>query len=201
MRERLREQPVGEPRVARQERPVQVRPDRHGRRGSPRSRSRRRCRSRRRRARAARAPASRRVRPAWFSKPASVRCRRLELALEQDVADHPPLAGDRVEREHADARAARRRGGRGRSARAAGSRRRRRAPRRRRRPPRAAPRAFAREVGRDQRLLAVLAAADVEQVVLVRAGPARRGRSRAPRARGPRSAARRESTAMLPRSA
>ena len=28
----------------------------------------------------------------------------LELALEQDVADHPPLAGDRVQREQADAR-------------------------------------------------------------------------------------------------
>ena len=27
----------------------------------------------------------------------------LELALEQDVADHPPLAGDRLEREEPDA--------------------------------------------------------------------------------------------------
>ena len=28
---------------------------------------------------------------------------RLELALDQDVADHAPLAGDRVERQEADA--------------------------------------------------------------------------------------------------
>ena len=32
-----------------------------------------------------------------------------ELALEQHVADHPPLAGDRVKREQADARQLRRR--------------------------------------------------------------------------------------------
>ncbi len=40
--------------------------------GSPRSPRRRRCRSRRARGRAARPPRSRIVRPAWFSKPASV---------------------------------------------------------------------------------------------------------------------------------
>ena len=53
VRERLREQPVGEPRVARQQRAVEIRADRAPDAGSPRSRSRRRCRSRRRRGRAA----------------------------------------------------------------------------------------------------------------------------------------------------
>ena len=37
----------------------------------------------------------------------------LELALEQDVADHPPLAGDRVQRKQADARQLVARRGRG----------------------------------------------------------------------------------------
>ena len=41
----------------------------------------------------------------WFSKPASVRrLARLELALEENVADHPLLSGDGLEREKADAR-------------------------------------------------------------------------------------------------
>ena len=64
---------------------------------------------------------------------------RLELALEQHVADHPPLAGDRVQRQGGRRRAAPTRSGRGSSARAAGSRRRPRARRRRPRPPRRAP--------------------------------------------------------------
>ena len=121
-----------------------------GRRGSPRSRSRRRCRSRATTRPSGSAPASSSVRPAWFSKPGErPALARLELALEQHVADHPPLAGDRHERQQADARAARRRHGRGRSARAAGSRRTPRArPRRRRRPPRSAAALARRDRGR-----------------------------------------------------
>ena len=44
------------------------------------------------------------MRPAWFSNPASV-CfsSGLELALDQDVADHAALARDGLEREEADA--------------------------------------------------------------------------------------------------
>ena len=44
------------------------------------------------------------MRPAWFSKPASVRFSSgLELALDQHVADHAALARDGLEREEADA--------------------------------------------------------------------------------------------------
>ena len=42
------------------------------------------------------------MRPAWFSKPASVR--PAHLAVEEDVPDHPSLAGDRVQRQQPDAR-------------------------------------------------------------------------------------------------
>ena len=105
------------------------------------------------------------MRPAWFSKPAIVRrSPGIELGLEQDVADHSPLAGDRVEREQADAgqllavpeaveaaeqlvAAADRQHGR--AALRRGEQR----------------VALAFEVVRDERLLAVLAAADVEKVV------------------------------------
>jgi hypothetical protein len=116
------------------------------------------------------------VRPAWFSKPASVRARRLELALEQDVADHPPLAGHRVQRQQAGSRqlvaalvaveapeqlvpAADRQGG-GTTLDRLGQR-----------------GAHGRERRRDQLLLTVLAATDVVEVVLARpdevAGPER----------------------------
>ena len=45
------------------------------------------------------------MRPAWFSKPASVRgAPGSSSRLEQHVADHPPLARDRLERQEADAR-------------------------------------------------------------------------------------------------
>ena len=93
--------------------------------------------------------------------------RRVELALEQHVADHPPLAGDRLVREERRRPASRSRRGRGSRVRAAGSRRRRRAGRRRRRRRRGAPRARG-EVGRDEGLLAILAAADVEEIVRTR---------------------------------
>ena len=199
VRERLREQPVREPRVARQQRPVQVRAD----------------------ARPTRQP-SKPVSPS-LPKPATTRpsgsrpgrgasgrrgsrsrrasaLARLELAVEQHVADHPPLAGDRVEREEPDARqllaveaavaaaeqlvAAADREQR----RAARDRLAQRAPPSPRDPPRRAP---ARGPGRRRR----------------RRGRARRGRAGRPcRARvtsssWPRHAARRASTAMLPRSA
>ena len=90
---------------------------------------------------------------------------RLELALEQDVADHPPRSGDRVERQEADARqlltalvtvvtaeqliapAHGQEGGAGPGCLS------------QRRPERG-------ELRCDQRLLAILAAADVEEVVL-----------------------------------
>ena len=91
----------------------------------------------------------------------------LELALEQDVADHPPLAGDRVQRQQPDARqlvaalvaveapeelvAAADRERRGSALDGLPQRR----PQRR-------------ERRGDQLLLAVLAAADVEEVVLAR---------------------------------
>ena len=147
------------------------------------------------------APSSRNVRPAWFSKPGERARSPVELALEQDVADHPPLAGDRVRAAGGRRRAAPSRSGRGSSGRAAGSRRRRRARRLRPRPPPRAPAplrrgrarsAPARGPGRRRR----------------RAGRARRARSVSPSpiardleldARA--SAARRASTAMLPRSA
>ena len=148
------------------------------------------------------APGSRRVRPAWFSKPGQrPPLARLELALEQHVADHAPLAGDRLEREEPDARQLLAVDSRGSRGRAAGSRRRRRAPprRRRRRPRAAAPpsrrgparRAPARGPGRRRR----------------RRGRARRGdRVAEPIARhlelvAAPARARRASTAMLPRSA
>ena len=125
---------------------------------------------------------------------------RDELALEQDVADHPLLAGHGLVREEADPRhrvavaaevaapeqlvpaADREQRGAVRD----GLRDR---------------RALRGEVGRDQRLLAVLAAADVEEVVRARVGRRRRRRSASTSSSWPRSAARRESTAMFPRSA
>ena len=45
------------------------------------------------------------MRPTWFSKPASVSTDPgLELALEQDVADHPSVAGHGLERQQPDTR-------------------------------------------------------------------------------------------------
>ena len=71
------------------------------------------------------------VRAAGVVLEAGERARSGPGAVEQHVADHAPLAGDRVQRQQADARAARRPRGRGRSGRAAGSRRRPRGTRRR----------------------------------------------------------------------
>ena len=102
MRERLREQPVGQPGVPRQEWAVEVRSDR-----TPD---------------AAALPAALAVvaesgddAAKWLrariqARPSSVilEARKraahagLELALEQDVADHAPVAGDGVEGEEAD---------------------------------------------------------------------------------------------------
>ena len=145
------------------------------------------------------APSSRIVRPAWFSKPASVSPG--PVAVEQDVADHAPLAGDRVQRQQADPRlllagdvaveAAEQL-----VAAADGEERRagldRLAERRR----------LAGEVVRDERLLAVLAAADVEEVDLAGRDLVVHADRRVTSSSCPRAAARCvESTAMLPRSA
>jgi len=102
MRQRLREQPVGKPRVARQQRAVQVRADRTadaaafpaafavvaeaGDDAAQRVRA-------RIEARAARVVLEAGQRPPHA---------RLQLALKQDVADHPSLARDRLQREDAD---------------------------------------------------------------------------------------------------
>ena len=166
VRERLREQPVGEPRVARQQRAVEVRADRRGRRGSPRSRSRRRCRSRATTRPSGSAPSSSCVRPAWFSKPASVRPAHSQSSRTSPIMRRSPAtvwSGKRpmpgqlgavavaVEAAEQLVAAADREDGRA-----------------ARRPPRARRRAFAARSTRDERLLAVLAAADVEQVVRAR---------------------------------
>ena len=102
MSQSLRKQPVGEPRVARQQRSVQIRPDRA--------------------ADTTALPAAHTVvaetgddpterdgariepRPPGVVLEARERSAdtRLQLALEQDVADHPPLAGHRLEREEPD---------------------------------------------------------------------------------------------------
>ena len=124
-----------------------------------------------------------------------------ELALEQDVADHPPLARDRLVREEADARAARVAvaveiaAAEELVAAADGEQRRAAVDRRLDR------RALRDEVRRDQRLLAILAAADVEQVVLAGADLVADGDRASPRARGRAAPRARAKTAMLPRSA
>ena len=142
------------------------------------------------------APSSRSVRPAWFSKPASVSAG--PRAVEQDVADHAPLARDRVQRQQADAGQL---GARAVAVEAAeelvaAAHREERGARLDRLVQR---RALRDEVGRDERLLAVLAAADVEEVGLAaRASPRPIGVTSSS---WPRAAARAESTAMFPRSA
>src|SRR5665647_1055908 len=104
VRKRLREQPVGEPRVAREQRPVEIRPDRPSDAGAFEA------------ALAvvseAREDASERlgtgIEPGAAGVVLEARQRvadtGLELALEQDVADHPALAGHGLERQQADAR-------------------------------------------------------------------------------------------------
>ena len=103
VRRRLREQPVGEPGVAREQRPVQVRADRAADPAALVA------------ALAvvaeARDHASERLGALVEDRAAGVVLEpgerpRLagEVALEQDVADHPPLAREGLEREHADAR-------------------------------------------------------------------------------------------------
>ena len=148
-----------------------------------------------------RSPAPSRVRPPWFSKPARTRGRAVEVDLDRDVADQPrAVLAHRLEVDEADAReplaaelvavaeqlvaaadgedhlAARGRGVQ-RVALDGG------------------------EVLGAQRLVAVLAAADVEEVVRVGVERRRRGRRRRARSRGraTRSAAR--SSSRLPRSA
>src|SRR5437763_10167926 len=99
MRERLRKQPVGEPRVARQERAVQIRPDR------------------------ATEAAALVARLAVVPEAGDDAAERLgagvelcaarmileagdppdDVALEEHVADHPRLAGDRLERQQSHA--------------------------------------------------------------------------------------------------
>jgi hypothetical protein len=162
--DRLPEQPVGEPRVAGEERAVQIGPDRAADATA---------------LRAARAVVAEARHDATERLGARVQRRspRMvleagnrpalagnELGIEQDIADHPTLACNRVQREQADAgqllavpeaveaaqqlvaaadgehRSAARRG-------------------------REQPLALVFEVARDERLLAVLAAADVEEVV------------------------------------
>ena len=138
VRERLREQPVGEPRVARQQRAVEVRADHARRRGSPRSPLAPSLPKPATTRPSGSAPSSRIVRPAWFSNPASVcaaRPARTRAARRRSSAARPATVCERQQRRR---RAARRRSGRGRSGRAAGSRRRPRGTRRRPRRPRAA---------------------------------------------------------------
>ena len=124
--QRRGDQPVGEPGVLRQQRPVQVGPDHVGA-----ARALDRCRAVV--AVAAQHPPERLalgaevVRPPWFSKPASTRAPAVELDLDRDVADQPrAVARAPCAVEQADALdllVAERVG----AARAAGSRRRRRA--------------------------------------------------------------------------
>jgi hypothetical protein len=166
-RERLRKQPIREPRVARQQRPVQIGAD-----GAADA--------------AALEPARAIVAEAGDDAAERLRAGievgatgvvleagerpphvRLDLALDQDVSDHAGLTGDGLERKQADARQVgavevavrtahqlvaaadgeQRRSGRNRLAHAV---------------------RLGDEVLRDERLLAVLSAADVEQVVLAR---------------------------------
>jgi hypothetical protein len=103
MGERLRQQPVGEPGVARQQRPVQVRPE-HASRATALEAAltvvaeAREHAPERLRARIELRPARMVLEPGQRSSPS-----RLELALDQDVADHARLAGDGLEREETDA--------------------------------------------------------------------------------------------------
>ena len=102
-------EPVGEPGVLGQQRAVQV--------GADDVRARRRGRPRiaaapslpwpaQHAARAARSPAPRRVRPPWFSKPASTaRAAGREVDLDRDVADQPrAVLAHGLEVDEADAR-------------------------------------------------------------------------------------------------
>ena len=142
--ERLGQQPVGEPRVARKQRAVKVRAVDPARPAALEARDARRCRSPRRRGRAARrrrrgscAPRGSRTRPA------SRRPRRSRAGRRRSSASRPR----RCAAAGAPRRGARRRSCRGRSARAAGSRRRPRGTRRRPRPPRGAGPPFAARSG------------------------------------------------------
>src|SRR5262245_32392802 len=104
MRERLREQPVREPGIAGEQRPMEVRAD-----GAPEAAA----------LEAALAVVAEAVNDPAQGLGARVEPRaagmvleagkrldkaRLELALEEHVADHPALAGDRLEREEAHSR-------------------------------------------------------------------------------------------------
>ena len=166
VRERPGEQQIRQPRIAGEQRAVEVRADRAPDAAALRSRTRRRFRNPRRPARAARRPASS-TRPSRMVLEAgqrllALRARaRSRAGRRRSCAARPPPSRAGTARR----RAAASRRDRGSRARAAGSRRRRRAAQRRRRPTRAIAPASRGEVGRDQRLLAILAAADVEQVV------------------------------------
>ena len=148
------------------------------------------------------APGSSSVRPAWFSKPATVVGDAVaELALEQDVADHAPSpatvsSGKRPAPGIHDAVVAAVAAPE--QLVAAADREQRRAACR---PPRAAPSPARGEIRRDERLLAILAAADVDRGRRAAARAPRRARPPVTSSSCPRSAARRASTAMLPRSA
>ena len=163
--ERPRQEPVGQPRVARQEGPVEVRADR---RADPHALEAALAVV----AEAGHDPAER-LRALVEARDAGVVLEtgqrpahaRLELALQQAVADHAPLSGDRVEREDAGTRqlgAASPTVEPAEELVAAADGQHRGAAR-----DRLADRLALRgEIGRDQRLLTILAAADVEQVVL-----------------------------------
>ena len=113
MLERLLEEPVGEPRIAGQQGPVEVRADRPPDADSPRSRFRRRSRS------PATDPAqrlgavveARDARRGSRSRPASAATPGSSSHSSRHVADHPPLARNRVQRKQRRRRAARRRSG------------------------------------------------------------------------------------------
>ena len=197
VRQRLCEQPVGEPGIPRQQRAVEVRADRAADAAALE-------------AGLAVVPeagddAAERLGAGVEQRAAGVVLEACErpprpLAVEQHVADHAALAGDRLVREQPDAWQQRARslaiaaaeqlvaaadGEQGGAALDG-------------RPDRLA---LPGEVGRDQRLLAILPAADVEQVVIPRAGARPPTDTPSTTSSWPRSAARRESTAMFPRSA
>ena len=165
-REGLADQPVGEPGVLRQQRDRARTCRAPGLVARPRTPSSRRCRVRRAPGRAARVPVP------GSSGPRGSRTRRASAghrrgrtraARSRSCASGPRSSRGRAGR----GRAARRRGGRGRRGRAAGSRRTRRAASRR---PRSSLQrgAVALQVVGDQQLVAILAAAEQEEVDLVR---------------------------------
>ena len=162
MSERLREQPVRQVRVARQQRAVQIRADRAADAAAFEARSRRRSRSRRGTRPSGSAPGSR-LRAAGVVLEAGDRARaRCRAARRRSSGGcRPPSRAAAARR-----RACPRRGSRGSRGRAAGSRRTRQGGRRRPTTASFSGSAFAARFVGDEDLLAVLAAADVVEVVL-----------------------------------